>query len=360
MSDLQAIQVPKQKTSLSNKDILLGKSIPPEKQIWTYSSDEWELFILEWATGLETRYRAVRRYSGPGDKGRDVIGFYSEPGSASEWDNFQCKHYKDPIGISVALPEIAKIVFYAFVGDFRLPNSSFFVAPRDITPQLADLLLDPEKLRTKLLTDWDKTCKKRIRTEPVAMTEAFRSYIDQIDFSIFKHLPVADVIKQHEGTRYHAARFGVMGKMRDRVPDPPEPVSEHEIRYVQQLLDVYSEKVADTVAVPGVLKDYPDLEQHFRRQRMSFYSAEQLRVFSRETMPDDQVFVDLQEEVYNSVIDTNELRHSSGYECLTKTLVVAQSLVVDTHALGAYITPNDKRGICHQLANDDRLIWVKR
>jgi C-terminal domain 6 of the ABC-three component (ABC-3C) systems len=360
MLDSKPIEIPKRTTTLSNKDILLGKHIPPEKQLWTYSADEWELFILEWAVGLESKYQAVRRYSGKGDKGRDVMGFYGVPGTGCEWDNYQCKHYKDPLGASVALTEIAKICFYGFSGDYPLPKASYFVSPHDITPALGDLLLNPNKLRIKLLNDWDKTCKTSIRKEPTPLSQELRSYIQEIDFSRFKDLPIAELIKQHAGTRYHAARFGVMGKIRDPLPPPPESPGGHETRYVRQLLDVYGEKTDSADLTPEALEKYPDLLQHFHRQRTSFYSAEQLRVFSRETMPDDQVFGELQDEVYNAVVDTCNLSHPSSYHRLTNTLVAAQALVVDTHALGAYVGPTDKRGICHQLANEDRLTWLKK
>jgi len=64
------------------KDLRLVASQPamtPAKVISGYSADEWEVFVDEWAEGFDPPYAQVVRLGGPGDKGRDVIGYVDDP-----------------------------------------------------------------------------------------------------------------------------------------------------------------------------------------------------------------------------------------------------------------------------------------
>ena len=66
-------------------------------QLSLYDSSQWEEFITEWMEGFEPRYHHAERLAGPGDKGRDIVGYHSAPGPKATWDNYQCKHYAAPL-----------------------------------------------------------------------------------------------------------------------------------------------------------------------------------------------------------------------------------------------------------------------
>jgi hypothetical protein len=97
---------------------------------------------------------------------------------------------------------------------------------------------------------------------------------------------------------------------------------------------------------------------HYLRQREAFYSAEALRVFARDSVPEG-TFGALQDEVYDGVIESCDRPHTNGFERLTTVLIAASGLQLTANALIAVTEQRDRKGICHQLANEDRIIWVR-
>nr|QNO49118.1 hypothetical protein CPECMPGB_00038 [Methanosarcinales archaeon ANME-2c ERB4]QNO49155.1 hypothetical protein DBBAIPCH_00038 [Methanosarcinales archaeon ANME-2c ERB4] len=52
--------------------------------------------------------------------------------------------------------------------------------------------------------------------------------------------------------------------------------------------------------------------------------------------------------------------HSDGYRRVIAVVKLARQLQVNAHALIAALTPLDRAGICHQLANDNENVrWVR-
>ena len=70
-------------------------------------------------------------------------------------------------------------------------------------------------------------------------------------------------------------------------------------------------------------------------------------------------FEALQGDVYDGVIDVVESNHPSGMDRLTAALSRATALSLGQHPLVSITKPDDVKGICHQLANDSRLSWMK-
>ena len=110
----------------------------------------------------------------------------------------------------------------------------------------------------------------------------------------------------------------------------------------------------DTAALVAEKK----LNDHFKRQREAFYHAESLRVFVRDKV-EPGTFESLQEEIFHGVVDTSEAAHDDGYACVVAVTQTAHELPIDAHPLAPSTVGQDKRGICHQLANDERLKWTK-
>jgi hypothetical protein len=95
---------------------------------------------------------------------------------------------------------------------------------------------------------------------------------------------------------------------------------------------------------------------HFRRQRQTFYSAEALRVFARDSVPQG-TFEALQEDVYEGVIEHYDCPYPTALERLRRVLNAAAGMSASPNALMDVSGPKDLKGICHQLANVDRLVW---
>jgi hypothetical protein len=131
------------------------------------------------------------------------------------------------------------------------------------------------------------------------------------------------------------------------------------MRYVTHLLDAYAEHKSEASATLDDLKKWETLRDHFKRSREAFYHAESLRVFVRDKV-EPGTFESLQEEVYLGVADTYSGEYADGYARVVSVTNTAQGLALDAHPLAASTFPSDRRGVCHQLANEDRLIWKKK
>ena len=63
-------------TAVTAAQVANGPVIPPQQRLLTYSPDEWEGFVEEWAYYcLPAKYKHVQRFSGAGDMGIDIAGF---------------------------------------------------------------------------------------------------------------------------------------------------------------------------------------------------------------------------------------------------------------------------------------------
>ena len=101
----------------------------------------------------------------------------------------------------------------------------------------------------------------------------------------------------------------------------------------------------------------PKLKDDFLRQRERFYHAESLRNFARDTVPDG-TYDSLQNEIYHGVVETCEKEHEDGLVRLRETLSQAGTVAIGSNPLASAVRVQDKQGICHQLANEDKLAWV--
>ena len=343
---------------LTNQQILLGQKHEPIEIIKIYSAEEWEQFIREWVEGLSERYKEVRRASGAGDRGRDVIG-YVEAVGADPWDNHQCKHYDHALYPSDLWKELAKLCYYTFQKTHSVPRTYYFVAPRGVGPEALLLLENAEKIREGLIAKWKEGGLLKIGKDEIQLTENLLSYVNDFDFTIVKDVAPAKIIEEHRRTRYHAARFGGgLVKLPPDKVDVPIEVAHHESRYVEQLLGAYADYLSKHVSTQADLEDHPKLKSHFERQRKHFYLAELLRNFTRDNIPEDGCFERLQDAIYDGVIDTAEGDFPNGYERLKQTIDKARAIQIDSHPLKECLEGYHRSGVCHQLANTDKLKWV--
>jgi hypothetical protein len=345
---------------LTADQAIVGPRIPPQQQIILYSAGQWEEFVHEWVHFcLRKLYIEVHRFSGANDKGIDIVGFADVKKLEGAWDNYQCKHYDHALWPSDAWPELGKVVWYSFKGDYKPPRRYCFVAPRGAGTTLAGLLANATKLKQQLIENWDKHCLSTItQTEAIKLEGAFRTYVEQFDFSIFEVRAALSIIEEHKGTPYYVSRFGGGLPARPAAGAPPIGIAPLESRYVEQLMRAYADHTKNPVADTDGLKKWPKLNDHFSRQRVAFYHAESLRLFARDSVPPG-TFESLLNDVHTGVVDTNDDDHADGYQRVCAVTKAARELQITSNVLITRANPLDRDGICHQLANEDRLSWTK-
>lgn len=329
--------------------------VPAIDLLRVFSPGQWEDFALEWAHSLKSRYQRVERCGGAGDLGRDVVAFVSD----DEWHNYQCKHYKEPLQPNQVVLELGKLCYYVHEKAFSAPSKYYFVAPQGAGNSLSLLFKKPEDLRARLIKDWATKCEEHITsTKKVQLAGKLLEFVESFDFSIVSYVPPMELIEQHAQTRWHAARFpgGVPPRPPAEIPDIDEETFESP--YIGRLLEAYSEHTGVALTV-GDLAAHEPLHRHLLRSRERFFHAESLRNFSRDTLPPGE-FEDLQEEFFDAVIDTVEdTSHADGFQCVKAATGVAQQLDPTNNALRQVLGVKDKAGICHQLADNARLKWVR-
>lgn len=204
------------------------------------------------------------------------------------------------------------------------------------------------------MTPGDRLVQELSSAELVAVA----ALADSIDFSMFRSVELAEALDVHSTTRYYATRFG--GSMPDRTTPaqaPPQSIAPGETRYVEQLVEVYSEKRPGNTFMASTVGEGPEFGKHFRRQRIRFYEAESLRLYARDSVPEG-TFEMLQDDIHSGVVDVAEADHATGHARLSQVLSLVGQLDLSAHALISVSSMDDRKGICHQLANEDHLAWV--
>lgn len=338
--------------------VVSGQPVHPEDRIKLFSDKQWELFVQEWVDSLRDEYELVERCGGAGDMGRDVIA--TVKGGNGAWDNYQCKHYGDSLKPSDVWLELGKLAYYTKRGDYAYPRRYYFIAPRGAGTKLSNLLKRPVELRSELLKQWDAHCRTEItETEVVECDAAMKAHIESLDFTIFQATPVLRIIEAHAKTRWYAARFGGGLPQRPEPLSPPAFPTGNETVFVSELRRAYADHLKQELKdVDAGLAGREDLREHFNDARVEFYSAEGLRTFSRDTLPPGE-FEKLQDEVHSGIKDDLRDEHADGYRRVVAVVKTARTLPLTSHPLSSRIHNRDRGGICHQLANDGKVRWVK-
>jgi hypothetical protein len=340
----------------------IGQGLPvaPLDRLANFSAADFERFTLEWASA----YLAVKapgvvqvqQRGGAGDKGRDVIAWL-DPNTAPHhrWSLYQCKHYGSA-GAGTAAAELGKILFYSHRGDYSFPQEYHFVTHKGVTSPFQDLLDDPEKLRIFVIDNWDKHIRAEIRKDPVDLTPELKKHVESVPFVVFRAKQPLELINEHAQTRYHLTVFGLPLIERPKPPEPPSEVAPGENRYVTQLLTVISADLGQSVLN---LTDFVHSEKHrrlFDRSRLTFYHAEGLKELARDHMADEGFF----DALLGEFVDALYYWHTGkpdGYERLVSTIKASQVLQLSKHVLEPHVLPNDREGMCHQMANEGRVHW---
>lgn len=352
------LPTPPNPVAVASDTVIAGPPIPALDRIKLFSSSAWEDFVLEWADSLRSTYASVERCGGAGDMGRDVVAFVTD--DASTWDNFQCKHYDHPLRPTDIWVELGKLVYYTHLGNFTYPRTYAFVAPQGAGTKLSNMLHKPSDLKKGLKDNWVSYCQSGITsTTTVKLQGNLLTHLDDLDFSIFSAIPPLKIIDAHAKTRWHVARFGGGLPPRPEIPAHPDVLDDSEAGYIEQLWLAYGDHIQADVASVDDLNNRDDLVEHFFDSRVQFFSAEALRAFSRDTLPPGD-FEKLQDEVHEGVKDEVRAQHADGYARVVAVVKTARMLQLTSHPLVSKLSMRDRGGICHQLANESKVVWVKK
>lgn len=343
----------------------LGAGLPvaPLDRLAQFSARDFERLTLEWASDyLASKVPGVfevQQRGGAGDKGRDVIVWFNPPDMfPRRWHLYQCKHYGAALGAGTAAEEIGKVLYYTWLGDYTLPEEYWFVTHKGVTSPFQDLLDDPNKLRAFVLANWNQHCAEKITsTKKVVLTDELKAYIAAFDFSIFRAKQPLDLVTEHAKTRYHLPVFGLPLIDRPKPPEPPSSVAAVETGYVTQLYKAIGQDLGMTVAHASDFAHLDALRRLFDRSRVTFYCAEGLKELARDQMADAAFFDTLLDEFSNGLYHNYNEPSLTGLQRLAGTVKAAQQLQLGGHILEPHVRANDREGMCHQMANEDRVDW---
>lgn len=332
--------------------------LSPKQYLYTYSAADWEEFTVEWVRSLTHPYVLVTTMGGAGDRGVDVAACLSRQGTNGEWHCFQCKHYEDALRPADAWPEMVKILAATVDGTYALPARYVFVAPK-IGPTLTRHLANPATLKAEFFKAWRKPDSRLGEGLDEPTRAAVVALAQRTDFSMFEARDIDWILERHRTTPHFARRFPTQLRARPAVEAPPSEQRPHEAVYVQQLLAAYNEKYGLSLTTLQEAREDARTREHFVRQREAFFSAESLRVFARESVP-YATYEAIEDDLFEAVVDVHDRDFEHGYARLGAVLeIAAQHQPNPGNILTPVVTVRDRKGLCHQLANDRKLTWCR-
>lgn len=331
---------------------------PKQTVTFLMGPDDFEEFVKEWVPTQGAKYDLVERQGGAGDHGIDVAGFLTQAKLEGEWHNYQCKQYKRDLTWTTAAQEMRKMFVAAAAGHFTVPSRYVFVA-LTFAASLKRILSKPSECRTKFLEELSTTRDKLVTKLDDDERRKVKELAEGTDFGMFSCIDLDQVLEEHMTTPHWLARF-------PHVPPangpskltPPERPRHDEARYVQRLVDVYRERYPDKINTLEQVEDVTEAKGHLLRQRVAFFAAESVRVFARDsTTP--EYFDQVKEDIYTIVVEESERSHPNGWERHAAVAICAGTVEVTETILKPYVGPEVRKGVCHHLANDNRLIWCR-
>ncbi|WP_445151376.1 ABC-three component system protein [Baekduia sp. Peel2402] len=337
----------------TGSELLAGAAISPERRLKIMPSEELESLVLHWLDETRRpRYTRLLRAGGTGDMGRDVIGYLTAD-PAGAWDNYQCKHYATPLVASHILTELGKLVYYSSQGAYCVPDNYFFVAPKGVSEKTRLWLADPEQVRTRLIDGWKKYCAKLC-----PLTE-IRDQLTGFAFPPLDVIKGEDIILSFKGKPSYAAFFGGgLAKPRPEVKTPPDEVEQTELGYIGCLVEAYEEHSSGAVSDRAGADSHATYGPHLRGSRRDFYCAESLREFSKDVLvAENEQYAELQQQLLDGIEPVVQSAFATGYDRVLGVTAHATTVELSDHPLAPEVRPSDRKGICHQLANDGRVRW---
>lgn len=325
-----------------------------DRLILIMDDDELEQFCRQWVEGLAD-YVEVHRFAGPGDKGRDVVGFVTPQRHEGSWDNYQCKQYRERLGLNDGLLAVGKVLYHASRGEFIAPRRFYFVAPKGLNQKLAALIDKPSEFKQALIDKWDAACASKIVTgQKIAIDAALQSVIEAFDYTAIYKVTVDEMMADPAIKPLLFAKWGADPGDYPRGVVPTD-VTIDELKYVRALVDAYGERegaaFADANAVFANATHGSDLRDHRER----YFEADAFQKFYRDsTSP--EVIATFRKDIHFGV--KAKLKESAA-DTLARVDAVMSHVATVTPAgpLSKYAYVPVRQGVCHHLVNDDEMSW---
>lgn len=338
-----------------------------------YSPEDWEELIERWvykkyspnseSESVEANGYRIEKLTGSGDQGVD-IGVFKDTKNGKgdfngEWYCYQAKRYKNKLTLADVLPEIFKVIRHVYAKHYVAPKEYYFVASSGFNTDVKTHLGNSDRLKKRILSDIDKPASYA-KGYSEAVLKALRTTAKSMDFSIFRTMSRQSLVSEEETTTFYISREQSELPERDYDVKPEATLKADEYVYIKKLLDIYYEDNPPTPS-PFCLGDVPSKKQgHFGRQREYFYSAEALRKFAEDSVPSG-TYDALKQDILVDVTETAEDDHDNGMKRLRAVQDKASNTPLAQHGvINSRILPADRLGICHQLANEDKLTWVEK
>ena len=133
------------------------------------------------------------------------------------------------------------------------------------------------------------------------------------------------------------------------------------LRYITQLLAVYSEEISNDINSVEELSAYGNYKVHFDIQRRNFYAVETLKQFERDNLPlNSKAFENLKSDVLALVYTKIMGTYKNAFEKVNDILNCCSMMDASSSPLAITITVTDKQGLCHHLVNESKLTWIEQ
>jgi len=217
------------------------------------------------------------------------------------------------------------------------------------------LLGNPAKLRAYAISRWEPVYAKKITTTTEIHLEGkLKEYVFNFEFSRFGWKSIDEVLDDHRKTGFWTQRFGGL-----LPPPPPGSVPLQfmpiESRYVRHILDAYEERAGKPFSDHLGLASHPDLVGDLHLHRERFFDAEMFAHTYRDQTEPGTV-ESFQSEIHDSVRPVLLKNHNDGVERLSESMQQA-GVTQPASILAQQAKVRVRQGVCHQLANNDRLHW---
>ena len=233
-----------------------------------------------------------------------------------------------------------------------------FVAPRGVGVKLHDMLKNPEKLRKALIENWSEYCEQKISaSDAFPLMGNLAAYVAAFDFTRVWYLTPQEVLNQHRKTKHWTRRFPGEPPIRPDPTPPPVDVQQRELVYLTKLLGAYADHTKQSVSC---VEDLQDVCRSWR----STFSVRGVTSTPRKPSHDSRVdqfkpgaFEGVKQHIFDGVVDTTMAAYADGFQCVLAVTDAGAKLPLPQSDLNPYVSPADKKGFCHHLANDDKLDW---
>lgn len=148
----------------------------------------------------------------------------------------------------------------------------------------------------------------------------------------------------------------------------PRFATKDEQKYINELYAAYGDAEGMvSFSVDDLLSSFPEYADDLEDRRIDFYAAETIRrgVLELGSGGLSDQFDVLKNETFTGVKDTIKRKqsNSNGYECMLAVMEQAVITPVTNYVLSNspfWISGKVKKGVCHHLVNDGKLVWVRR